>query len=330
MPQISIIVPVYNVEKYLDRCIISILNQTIRDFELILVEDGSPDNCARICDEWARKDDRIKVIHKKNGGLSSARNAGLDIARGEYIGFVDSDDWIDIDMYQILLDAIKKYDVDYSAIEMKIVKNEQVVYKPLEYKETVLDKDKLFKLFFRVSNYDIHYCVCDKLFKRSKLRDIRFKEGIHFEDIDFNFKLFQYCDKAVFVNQKKYYWFYNEGSITRNGVISKDMQIIDVWKEIVKQCKIKYPEYEYFARMNYKRAFMGILGKYVKFGVDKNYTDWKNDRSFLLKHLRKYFIDLIKWKMPYSRKILLCMLCISPKLTRVLFNLFNTLYNKKE
>ena len=100
---LSIIVPVYNVEKYIGKCIESIVNQTYKDLEIILVDDGSTDNSGKICDEWARKDKRIKVIHKKNGGLSDARNAGLDICTGDYIGFVDSDDYIELNMYEDLL-----------------------------------------------------------------------------------------------------------------------------------------------------------------------------------------------------------------------------------
>ena len=98
VPKVSIIVPVYKVEKYLRKCIDSIINQTLKDIEIILVDDGSPDNCGKICDEYAAKDTRIKVIHKENGGLSSARNAGMEVAEGEYIGFVDSDDWIESDL----------------------------------------------------------------------------------------------------------------------------------------------------------------------------------------------------------------------------------------
>ena len=109
MPKISIIVPVYNVEEYIHRCIDSILAQTFTDFELILVNDGSHDQCGKICDEYAENDSRIKVIHKKNGGLSDARNAGLEIAQGEYIGFVDSDDYIEHDMYEKLIEACKEY-----------------------------------------------------------------------------------------------------------------------------------------------------------------------------------------------------------------------------
>ena len=116
MPKISIIVPVYNVEKYLRKCVDSILNQTFKDFELILVDDGSIDTSGKICDEYNLKDNRIKVIHKENGGLSSARNAGLDIAQGEYIGFVDSDDWIELDMYEELYKICKENDTDVGIV----------------------------------------------------------------------------------------------------------------------------------------------------------------------------------------------------------------------
>ena len=109
MPLISVIVPVYKVEPYLARCIDSILAQTFTDFELILIDDGSPDNCGRICDEYSQKNNRIQVIHKENGGLSSARNAGMEICKGDYIYFIDSDDWIEPDMYE-KLDLSSKQD----------------------------------------------------------------------------------------------------------------------------------------------------------------------------------------------------------------------------
>ena len=105
---ISVVVPVYKVEKYLDECVQSIVNQTHRNLEIILVDDGSPDRCPQLCDEWAEKDSRIRVIHQKNGGLSAARNAGLDVAKGDYIGFVDSDDYIAPDMYEQLLIPLLK------------------------------------------------------------------------------------------------------------------------------------------------------------------------------------------------------------------------------
>lgn len=107
-PLISVIVPIYNVESYLNRCVESIVNQTYQNLEIILVDDGSPDNCPQICDDWARKDSRIKVIHKENGGLSDARNAGMNIATGEYISFIDSDDYVALDFCETMLLVIKK------------------------------------------------------------------------------------------------------------------------------------------------------------------------------------------------------------------------------
>lgn len=113
-PKISVIVPVYKVENFLDRCVESIVGQTYENLEIILVDDGSPDNCPAMCDKWAEKDGRIKVIHKENGGVSSARNAALDIVSGDYICFVDSDDWIDPGMYEFLYKNSQKYDADIS------------------------------------------------------------------------------------------------------------------------------------------------------------------------------------------------------------------------
>ena len=113
-PLVSVIVPVYKVEKYLDKCVESIVGQTYKNLEIILVDDGSPDNCPAMCDKWADRDSRIKVIHKQNGGVSSARNAGIDAVQGEFIGFVDSDDWLEPDMYDCLVKNALEYNADIS------------------------------------------------------------------------------------------------------------------------------------------------------------------------------------------------------------------------
>ena len=117
---ISVIIPIYNVEAYLDECIASVIAQTYSNLEIILVDDGSPDNCPQMCDEWAAKDSRIRVIHKENGGLSDARNAGIDIATGEYIAFVDSDDWIVPEMYEKMLAALKTENAATCAWNMRL------------------------------------------------------------------------------------------------------------------------------------------------------------------------------------------------------------------
>ena len=118
---ITIVVPVYKVEKYIDRCVTSILNQTYKNLQIILVDDGSPDNCGKICDEYAKKDNRIEVIHKENGGLSDARNAGINIAKGKYIAFVDSDDYVSNDYIEYMYKILKKENAKISICELQIV-----------------------------------------------------------------------------------------------------------------------------------------------------------------------------------------------------------------
>ena len=201
MPIISIIVPVYKVEKYLNRCINSILKQTFTDFELILVDDGSPDNCPQMCDEWRKRDKRIRVIHKNNGGLSSARNCGIEASKGMFIGFVDSDDWIAPDMYEHLYRLITDTGSDFSGIEMMIASEEDSKPKEKEIAIRILDSPNMYELFFRKKDFNIHYFAWDKLYTRELLEKVRFWEGMLFEDIYFNFQIISKAKKAVYSNQ---------------------------------------------------------------------------------------------------------------------------------
>ena len=140
---ISIIIPVYKVEKYIYKCIDSVLNQTYKNLEIILVDDGSPDKCPEICEEYAKKDNRIKIIHKKNGGLSDARNAGLKVATGKYIGFVDSDDYIEKDMYQVLYNNIIKTNSDISIVNLKEVKENEIIENNVKDEQNTIEYTKL-------------------------------------------------------------------------------------------------------------------------------------------------------------------------------------------
>ena len=151
MIDISIVVPVYNVENYLDRCLESLVNQTLKKIEIILVDDGSIDNSSSICDLWKLKDSRIKVIHKKNGGLSSARNAGMKIAIGKYIGFVDSDDDVELDMYEKMYIVAEKYTVDFIMSDYLRVLNDNHKYnKSLDIDGGYYDKSKIIKDSFQI------------------------------------------------------------------------------------------------------------------------------------------------------------------------------------
>lgn len=180
---ISIIIPIYKVEQYLDACVTSIINQTYKDLEIILVDDGSPDNCPQMCDKWANKDARIKVVHKKNGGLSSARNAGFVVATGEYIGFVDSDDYVDETMYEDLMRVMVQNEKTI-VVSSPIIRNTDGVFTPYkvgmyEYKDCeTMSFAEYMKLFLGM-NMDA--TVWNKLYKREFIQTM-FREGRNNED----------------------------------------------------------------------------------------------------------------------------------------------------
>lgn len=177
--------PVYNVELYLDKCVESIVNQTYKNLEIILVDDGSPDKCAIICDKWAQKDERIKVIHKKNGGLSDARNIGIELAKGEYIAFVDSDDYLEADMYEKLFSAMIKNDADIAMCNFncvnhadKEIKN-QVLSRNLIIKNECLTRNECFNKILTSFNYVVAW---NKLYKRQVFEKIRYPVNKIHED----------------------------------------------------------------------------------------------------------------------------------------------------
>lgn len=212
--KISIIVPIYNTESYLDKCIDSIVNQTYSNLEIILVDDGSPDSCSQICDKWAEKDERIKVIHKSNGGLSDARNTGIDISTGEFIMFVDSDDFIDINIVKNLL--LLQYNTDADIVcggfycykegsiynvYNEIIKQEMVIFSGIEQLKNML-------------NQEIDCSACGKLYKRSIINNHRFIKGRYNEDVIFLFTTYANCEKVVYTNKNYYYYRDTDGSIT--------------------------------------------------------------------------------------------------------------------
>lgn len=224
MPKISVIVPIYNVEQYLNRCIDSVLNQTYADLEVILVDDGSPDNCPAICDDYAGLDARVKVIHKKNGGLSSARNAGLEIAQGDYIAFVDSDDWIDLGMYEALINLAEEYNAD-------IVQSEYRFYRPWKKENQILDCDNtgtidcytnieaLETLYFGPQRFGgITILVVTKLYKAELLQNIRFCEGYIHEDVEFTPRVLYAAKRIIKYNKSFYTYNIHLGASSTSGM----------------------------------------------------------------------------------------------------------------
>ncbi|MBP1613151.1 MAG: putative glycosyltransferase [Bacteroidetes bacterium] len=212
-PLISIIIPVYNIEDYLRKCLISIIEQTYRNLEIIIINDGSTDNTPIICDEFATHDNRIKVIHQKNNGLSYSRNVGLDNAHGVYIGFVDGDDWIEKDMYETLYNLIIQYKADISICThfsefsdtTEIDSNNDGIIQELNRDEAII----CLLQDTKIRNY-----LWEKLSKRELFNDIRFPTGKIFEDMAVQHKVFHNAQKVVLSSIPKYHYRIRRGSVT--------------------------------------------------------------------------------------------------------------------
>ena len=245
---ISVIVPVYNVEAYLPRCVDSILAQTYENLEIILVDDGTRDASDKICDDYAARDPRIKVIHKKNGGLSSARNAGIDIARGEYLGFVDSDDWIEPEMYGHMLNLALKYDaplVCAGRYDFSSRRGVRTVGLCPEKEEVITGMELLGRVF----TWD--HCdsaAWDKLYHRSLFREIRYPLGVFSEDVAMFYKLAELVDRAVMCDKPFYNYFHRPGSITTAKLSEKTFHFPNHTKEIYRYIRAHHPELESHAR----------------------------------------------------------------------------------
>ena len=212
MAEVSIIVPVYNVEKYLERCLDSLINQTFKDIEIICIDDGSIDNSGKILDEYAAKDSRIKVIHQNNAGLSVTRNNGMKIASGNYINFVDSDDWIDLNFIEKLYDAAKRNNADIAAAS--IIRKRQNSEK---YRVHYTEEKCLETLSDKITVCNIPKCcyVVSKLYKHEIIKDSFFKEGVYFEDVLWLPEVLKKAEKIVTVSEINYYYWANPKSTVK-------------------------------------------------------------------------------------------------------------------
>lgn len=224
MSQLSFIIPIYNVEKYLPQCVDSILSQTYTDFEVILVDDGSPDNSGELCDEYALKDKRVRVIHKPNGGLSDARNAGLDVAQGDYVIFVDSDDfWVNQDSLQKLMGVVSHNpDCDFISFNCCYYYEDTNQYKKWSPFDESLSHpiDKNTAMHSLVASGTMPMSACLKVISRKSLSDmhLQFEKGLLSEDIPWFIDLLEGCGKCMFVNQYIYAYRQNRaGSITHTA-----------------------------------------------------------------------------------------------------------------
>lgn len=210
---ISVIVPIYRSEKYLDKCISSIVGQTYQNLEIILVDDGSPDKCPDMCDRWAEEDCRIKVIHKVNGGPSSARNSGIESASGDYLSFVDSDDWIALDLFERVMKIFDENDPDIVTFDCNRINEKGEIYASTENIEAGLISSE--KAIHELLKGNINNYAVNKVYKKHVFEGVRFPEGRTWEDMAIAYKLLLNCT-SVYCYPAKLYFYY-----TRSDSISK-------------------------------------------------------------------------------------------------------------
>lgn len=249
--KISVIVPVYKVEKYLRKCVDSILAQSFADFEIILVDDGSPDNCGKICDEYALKDNRIKVIHKENGGLSDARNAGIKISKGEYLSFIDSDDYIAPDFLEILYKLVCENKANIAVCDAIVVKEDETAEFDILEKYELMDKN----LALVEMVYDRKFSVntWNKLYKKELFEEILFPKGLLYEDLATTYKLVDKSNKVVYTQAKLYAYVQRGGSIMGQTGYKMKKDKVEIVDEMT----------DYFAENSDKRLFAGIFNYLV-------------------------------------------------------------------
>lgn len=262
---ISIIVPIFKVEEYLDECVQSIVNQTYRNLEIILVDDGSPDKCPQICDEWAQRDSRIRVIHKENGGLSDARNAGINVCTGEYISFVDSDDFIKPDMIEKLYSAATKMGADIVACGILTCEGDKCT--AWGCKDFVGCPKEIYALLYDDAAYPV--AAWNKLYHKSCWKTLRFPVGKICEDAFTTYKLIHNATRIVMIPEALYCYRIRPGSIMTSSFSLKRMDEEEAWRCNYEFIKQNYPGLR-------KKAFDFYLQKVNMLANSMSEEDRKN------------------------------------------------------
>lgn len=236
---ISVIIPVYKVEKYLNQSIESILNQTIQNIEIILVDDGSPDNCGKICDIYAEKYNNIKVVHRENGGLSAARNTGFENSTGDYICFIDSDDFVSQDFCENLYNLLKDRDYDYAVCGVCKYNDGE---KPAPEELNGISEYTNFQFLEQQLNHNTVFCVWNKMYRRSSIEKLRFKEGKLHEDLIWSADIASNCINGVIETKKQCYFYrQRQGSIVSNSLIKCSPDFIYAGSYIIETVNSKCP-----------------------------------------------------------------------------------------
>ncbi len=288
--QVSIIVPVYKVEKYLSKCVESLLKQTYQNIEIILVDDGSPDICGKLCDEYAEKDKRVRVIHKKNGGLSDARNVAIPMASGRFIAFVDSDDWVSAYYVEHLYDAIVKDDSDLACSWFENVfedsKPQNMATKELnDYR--CLDRTTCLKKMLYQDG--VECCAWGKLYKKEIIADLKYPVGKLYEDIPVTYQCVKRAHKVAMVSNVDYFYLQRKASIQYQNFNSRKLDGVNHCRQLMEAVKKDFPELSIAAECRYLSTVCNIM-----FQIQE--SQYKKELHILWNEIAKYRKDVLRDK----------------------------------
>lgn len=301
MELISIIVPVYNIQDYLPRCLDSILEQTYENLEIILIDDGSKDDSGKICDDYAERDKRIKVIHKENGGVSSARNAGLDAATGDCIGFIDGDDLIEPDMYSILIQNMKTHNVDISVCQMDTVSVDGKIEQTYSFQSQKLKiEDVVDGFFFDEFIKAIMYSQCNKIYKRSIIEGSYYRPYKYGEDILFVFESLMKSTSIYYDNRVGYHYIHRVESAMTSSFSVKRLDYVYAAQEVVLLCKQFYPDLASNAELWLYQHMLITLRQVVLLEDQRGFAEYITMSKRYLKENKRYLSRLpLKRRLDY-------------------------------
>lgn len=308
MNTISIIVPIYNSSEYLDRCVESIVSQTYKDLEILLVDDGSTDNSLKMCNDWAKKDNRIVVLHQENGGQGSARNMALDVAKGQYIAFVDSDDWISKDMFQILYHNMKVHNADISCCnngtvgevtsgDIKIFEQPGIMWEHLQHHKGT------------------GHSPCDKLYKKILFDGVRYNELRAYEDCATVYRIFHNAKKMVWEDTTLYYYTSRPNSTMTSSFSSVKYQAIDAYLQMYQDYTKWNPVYAYKVKEYLFGSIQFCIGETL-------IRNKKNEYNMQYNRALSIAQSIGSDGLPFKSKMLLFLICRMPLLYRVLYKIF--------
>ncbi len=308
-PTVSVIIPVYQVEKYLDKCIASVVGQTYQNLQIILIDDGSTDRSPAICDEWKERDPRITVIHQPNGGLSRARNAGLKVATGKFVGFVDSDDWIEPNMVECLLAALQKTDADIAVggFEGFTEDSKSIPYaKAKSTERSLCSTGDALKRLLLLRGF-IRNFVWNKLYRRTVLSGVAFPEGRLYEDVTWTAQVIGNAKSVVCVDQIFYHYLHRPDSLSRDDqqFVRRLRDELELTEQRLDYIHSHYPSLDKFAIL---RLHNLICRYYIDIYLHFRHLDTDHKiRNDLRKRFSRYrpsiFLDLRYFSKAVARLI---------------------------